>query len=201
MVVLTLAKTPQHREMHPFGKVPILDVLDDRGEVKLRIRESRAIARYIAILYSGKGDPLMPDISDVNAMATFEEAASMEVCYLSIAAWKYCGDLIIKPILGFPRADEKSLQEIRNELTDGLKAMDGILSSRKYLGGSDFTLVEIWMMPWVSQLIDLEGADVLFDGAPHLREWWERVSVRPVWQEARKLMDEAMEVMRRNTRK
>ncbi|EGU82079.1 hypothetical protein FOXB_07402 [Fusarium oxysporum f. sp. conglutinans Fo5176] len=117
-------------------------------------------------------------------MATFEEAASMEVCYLSIAAWKYCGDLIIKPILGFPRADEKSLQEIRNELTDGLKAMDGILSSRKYLGGSDFTLVEIWMMPWVSQLIDLEGADVLFDGAPHLREWWERVSVRPVWQEA-----------------
>jgi hypothetical protein len=39
----------------------------------------------------------MPDINDVEAVASFEEAASMEVCYFSTTAWKYCGDIIIKP--------------------------------------------------------------------------------------------------------
>lgn len=39
----------------------------------------------------------MPEISDVEAMASFEEAASVEVCYLSPAAWKFCGEIIIKP--------------------------------------------------------------------------------------------------------
>ncbi|KAH7231595.1 uncharacterized protein BKA55DRAFT_667378 [Fusarium redolens] len=178
-------RTPQHRQMHPFGKVPILDVVDDRGETVLRIRESRAIARYIAIAFSGKGNDLMPDISDANAMASFEEAASIEVCYFSTTAWKYGADIVIKPILGVPRLDEKSLQDIWNELSGALKAMDGILSSRKYLAGSDFTLVDIWSMPWVSQLIDLRGgADVFFSGLPHLRHWWETVSFRPAWQEA-----------------
>ncbi|KAF4337271.1 glutathione S-transferase [Fusarium beomiforme] len=178
-------RTPQHREMHPFGKVPILDLVDDRGETVLRIRESRAIARYIAIAFSGKGNDLMPDISDVNAMASFEEAASMEVSYFSTKAWQYGGDIVIKPILGVPRVDEKTLQDIWNELSGALKAMDGILSSRKYLAGSDFTLVDIWSMPWMSQLIELRaGADVFFSGLPHLRHWWETVSLRPAWQEA-----------------
>ncbi|KAH7178854.1 hypothetical protein DER46DRAFT_495837 [Fusarium sp. MPI-SDFR-AT-0072] len=157
-------RTPQHRKLHPFGKVPILDVLDDRGETLLRICESRAIARYVAIAYPNQGDPLMPDITDANAMASFEEAASMEVCYFSTTAWKYCGDIIVKPV------DKKTLEDIWNELNGALKAMDGILSSREYLAGAHFTLVDIWSMPWISQLIDLKGSDVLFSELPHARD-------------------------------
>ncbi|KAI7760687.1 hypothetical protein LZL87_007899 [Fusarium oxysporum] len=194
-------RTPQHRKLHPFGKVPILDVLDDRGETLLRICESRAIARYVAIAYPNQGDPLMPDITDANAMASFEEAASMEVCYFSTTAWKYCGDIIVKPILGIPRVDKKILEDIWNELNGALKAMDGILSSREYLAGAHFTLVDIWSMPWVSQLIDLKGSDVLFSELPHVRDWWERVSLRPAWKEACELMNKAMEEMRQNAAK
>ncbi|RBA13511.1 hypothetical protein FPRO05_02304 [Fusarium proliferatum] len=140
----------------------------------------------------------MPDISDAETMASFEEAASMEVCYFSTTAWKYCGDIIIKPILGIPRVEENALQDIWNELNGALKAMDEILSGRSYLGGKEFTLVDIWTMPWVSQLIDLKGLDIFFAELPHLRNWWERVSLRPAWKEACGLMDEAMEVMRQN---
>jgi glutathione S-transferase len=104
-------------------------------------------------------------------------------------------------ILGIPRADEKTLQDIWNELHGALKAMDGILSGGKYLAGADFTLVDIWSMPWVSQLIDLKGADVLFSELPYLRDWWERVSLRPAWKEACGLMNDAMEVMRQNVAK
>ncbi|ENH66782.1 Glutathione S-transferase [Fusarium oxysporum f. sp. cubense race 1] len=168
---------------------------------RLLCLESRAIARYIAAAYSNQGNSLMPDISDVEAVALFEETASMEVCYFSTTAWKYCGDIIVKPILGIPRVDKKTLEDIWNELNGALKVMDGILSSREYLAGANFTLVDIWSMPWVSQLIDLKGADVLFFELPHLRNWWERVSLRPAWKEACALMDKAMEVMRQNTAK
>ncbi|KAF5247225.1 hypothetical protein FANTH_6482 [Fusarium anthophilum] len=194
-------RTPEHRKLHPFGKVPILDVLNDRGERVLRICESRAIARYIAAVYSDHGNSLMPEISDVDGLVSFEEAASMEVCYFSTTAWKYCGDIIIKPILGIPRVEKKALEDIWNELSGALKAMDGILSGRSYLGGASFTLADIWSMPWVSQLIDLKGADVFFAELPHLRNWWERVSTRPAWKEACGLMDEAMKVMRQNAAK
>ncbi|KAI1029999.1 hypothetical protein LB504_010402, partial [Fusarium proliferatum] len=175
-------RTPEHRKLHPFGKVPILDVLNDQGERILRVCESRAIARYIAAVYSDHGNPLMPEISDVEAMASFEEAASVEVCYFSTTAWKYCGDIVIKPqvnhffvlVLGIPRVGEKALDDIWNELNGALKAMDGILSGRSYLGGKEFTLADIWSMPWVSQLIDLKGADIFFAELPYLRNWWEK---------------------------
>ncbi|EXL93680.1 glutathione S-transferase [Fusarium oxysporum II5] len=143
----------------------------------------------------------MPDISDVEAVALFEEAASMEVCYFSPVAWKYCGDIIVKPVLGFPRVDKKTLEDIWNELNGAMKTLDGILSGREYLAGESFTLVDIWTMPWVSQLIDLKEADVLFSELPHLRDWWERVSLRPAWKEACALMDKAMEGMRPNSAK
>ncbi|KAF5604319.1 glutathione S-transferase [Fusarium pseudocircinatum] len=133
-----------------------------------------------------------------DALALFEEAASMEVCYFSTTAWKYCGDIIIKPVLGIPRVDKKTLEDIWNELHGALKVMDGTLSGRSYLSGAEFTLVDIWSMPWVSQLIDLKGADIFFAELPHLRSWWERVSLRPAWKEACRLMDGAMEVMREN---
>ncbi|KAG4253139.1 hypothetical protein FPRO03_07099 [Fusarium proliferatum] len=151
-------RTPEHRKLHPFGKVPILDVLNGQDERVLRICESRAIARYIATVYSDHGNP----------------------------------------VLGVPRVGEKALEDIWNELCGALKAMDGILSGRSYLGGKEFTLVDIWTMPWVSQLIDLKGADILLAELPHLRDWWERVSLRPAWKQACALMDEAMEVMRQN---
>ncbi|KAF4434144.1 hypothetical protein FACUT_7996 [Fusarium acutatum] len=111
-------------------------------------------------------------------MASFEEAASMEVCYFSTTAWKYCGDIIIKPMLGIPRVEKKALQDIWSELQGTLKVMDGMLSGRGYLGGKEFTLVDIWTMPWVSQLIGLKGADVFFAELPHLRNWWERNTQR-----------------------
>ncbi|SCO92683.1 related to glutathione S-transferase [Fusarium oxysporum] len=153
------------------------------------------------MLYSNKGNPLMPDIKDVDAMASFEEAASIEVSYFSSTAWKYGANILIMPMIGVPSADDKALQDMWNELSVALKAMDGILSNRKYLAGPDFTLVDMWTMPWVSQLIHMKRADETFVGSPHLRDWWERVTLRPAWQEACKLMDNAMEEIRQNAAK
>lgn len=98
--------------------------------------------------------------------------------------------------LGLPAADEKAVQGLWNELKDTLKRLDGILSDRTYLAGAEFTLVDVWSMPWISQLVDLKGADIIFSESPHLQNWWERVSARPAWIEAAKLMNEAFAVLK-----
>ena len=41
-------KTPEHRERHPFGKVPVLD------HDGMRILETSAIARYLNDVFPGK---------------------------------------------------------------------------------------------------------------------------------------------------
>lgn len=98
--------------------------------------------------------------------------------------------------LGLPPADEKAIQGLWNELKDILKRLDGVLSGRTYLAGAEFTLVDVWSMPWVSQLVDLKGAGIIFADSPHLQNWWKRVSARPAWIEAAKLMNEAFEVLK-----
>ncbi|KAF5599530.1 glutathione S-transferase [Fusarium pseudoanthophilum] len=179
-IVKSESRSTEHLKRNPFGKLPVLDVVDDKGETVLRICESRAIARYIAIAFSDKGNNLIPDITNVSAMASFEEAASIEASYLSTKAFQYASDILIRPLLGVPRLDKETVLEIWNGLSGDLKVIDNILSSRKYLAGSDFTLADIWSMPWVFQLVDLKGGDdVFFAGLPHLRRWWETINTTP----------------------
>lgn len=74
-VVVDLLKGEQKdeafKEHQPFGQVPYID---DDG---FQLFESRAICRYVALKYGGIGK-LMPDPSDVQKTALFEQAASIE---------------------------------------------------------------------------------------------------------------------------
>lgn len=73
-------------ERQPFGQVPYID---DNG---LRLFESRAIARYLVTKYGGKGSSLLPDRSDVEKFALFEQAASIELSnfdpYMNALSWE-----------------------------------------------------------------------------------------------------------------
>lgn len=71
LIVIDLAKrdnkSEKYMELHPFGKVP---VLDDDGFI---VFESRAIAKYIAKKYASQGTPLMPTDGDTKAYGLFEQ--------------------------------------------------------------------------------------------------------------------------------
>jgi glutathione S-transferase len=63
-------KREPHLSLQPFGKIP---ALEDDGFV---VFESRAICRYIAAKYADQGNKVMPNGSDLKAMALFEQVSS-----------------------------------------------------------------------------------------------------------------------------
>ena len=71
LVAINLAtgehKSPSFLEKQPFGKIP---VLEDDGYV---VYESRAICKYLAAKYTGKGPELMPPSTSLKAFGLFEQ--------------------------------------------------------------------------------------------------------------------------------
>ncbi len=64
-------KRPEYKQIQPFGQIPYID---DDGFV---LFESRAICRCVALKYGGIGR-LIPDPTDIQKTALFEQAASIE---------------------------------------------------------------------------------------------------------------------------
>jgi glutathione S-transferase len=69
-------KREPHISMQPFGRIP---ALEDDGFV---VYESRAICRYIAAKYAEQGNQVMPNGSDLKALAIFEQVSSKDLSYL-----------------------------------------------------------------------------------------------------------------------
>ena len=84
-------KTSSFLEKHPFGQVPYID---DDGFI---LFESRAIARYIALKYKDQGTSLVPDPSDLRAVALFEQAASIERSNFDVYAYGLHSEKFLKP--------------------------------------------------------------------------------------------------------
>ncbi|KAF9499089.1 glutathione S-transferase-like protein [Pleurotus eryngii] len=136
-------KAPQYLEKHPFGKVPYID---DGGFI---LYESRAISRYLATKYSGQGTQLIP--KDLQTWARFEQAASVEVCNFDPYASGIVAERYFKPMLG-QAPDEERVKGLIEKLNASLDAYDIILSKQKFLGGDEFTLADLFHLPFGSLL-------------------------------------------------
>ena len=94
LVVIDFAKgehkAPEFVAVQPFGQVPYID--DDR----FKLYESRAICRYLALKYGGIGK-LIPDPSDIQKTALFEQAASVETSDFDAFASVLAFENIFKP--------------------------------------------------------------------------------------------------------
>ena len=83
-------KAPAFTAVQPFGQVPYID---DDG---FKLYESRAIARYLIHKYGGVGK-LIPDTSDLQKSALFEQAISIEGTNFWPIASKILFEIIVKP--------------------------------------------------------------------------------------------------------
>ena len=162
-------RTGEHRQnaeflkLNPYGKVPVL--IDD----EIVVYDSTIINEYLEDEYPHPA--LMPaDSSGRARVRTMED---------------FCDNSFL-PSAGFVQAelskpqgehDGERLQRYRNELTRGLKRLEGFLAGKEYLVSGQFSLADIAFVPALLILPRL-GVDV----DPALRgvtAWINRLKQRP----------------------
>ncbi|KAI0092235.1 glutathione transferase [Irpex rosettiformis] len=169
-------KSPEFLKNQPFGQVPY--IVEDDGFV---VYESRAIGRYIALKYRDQGTPLLPDPTDLKAVALFEQAASIEQAnfdfYASTIAW----EKIFKAYFG-STTNEEVVKEKLAGLEGKLDAYEVILSKQKYLAGDKLTVADLFHLPY-GAVVSAAGFDIFNETKrPNLARWWKDISSRESWQ-------------------
>lgn len=164
-------KTAAHLARHPFGKVP---VLEDAGAL---LYESAAINRYLDRALSGPA--LSPP--DPKGAARVDQWIGVADTYFAPHAGPLVLEQLFRRYLGGDK-NQTAIDTARAAIGVPLDAMERTLASSAYLAGSSFTLADIQWLPYFEYLTHFEEA-ALFEGRPHLRAWWERVSGRGTWHE------------------
>ncbi|KAI0342897.1 glutathione S-transferase [Trametopsis cervina] len=173
-------KTPAYLEKHPFGQMPYID---DDGFI---LYETRAICRYIAMKYRAQGPALLPDPNDLQATALFEQAASVEQNDFDPYALGYAYEKLAKPYHGLP-VDQKVLDTMLGKLDERLNGYERILAKHKYLAGDEYTLADLFHLPWGTAFTDRFQFDYFTneEKRPNIARWWKDISSRPAWLAAK----------------
>ncbi|KAG9007847.1 hypothetical protein FRB90_009202, partial [Tulasnella sp. 427] len=169
-------KSEAHLQKQPFGQVPVL--IDEDG---FTLFESRAITRYIAAKYANQGTKLLPDPSDLKAVALLEQAASIEQADFDPYASGIAYEKVFYPRRGIP-TDEKRLQQHIDTLNAKLDGYERILSKQKYLAGDELTVVDLWHLPYAE--MSEKFAPQVWESHPKVNAWYKALKERPSWIKA-----------------
>jgi len=69
------------------------------------------------------------------------------------------------------------------KLSEKLDVFEIILSKQKFMGGGDFSLIDIFYIPYTQKLFEA-GKGHLITDRPHVKAWFERVTARESWKAA-----------------
>ncbi|PNP84102.1 hypothetical protein FNYG_02790 [Fusarium nygamai] len=172
--IIDLSKRQHHdpeyvRDHHPFAKVP---VFQDDG---IEIFESRDIARYlVAKQKSNLGRPL----DDPEALAVFEQAASVEYAYFEPAVSALAFELIFKKLRNLGDTDQAIVDQQKKLLSTTLDYYEEKLQRQEYLLGSDYSLVDLFHIPWLGFLRNRLHLGEFIDSRKNVAAWADRISQR-----------------------
>jgi len=157
----------------PFGQMPWVE---DDGLV---IYESRAICKYLALKYKDQGTELLPASGDLEAIAKFEQAASVEAANFDPPISEVVAEKVFKPMRG-AATDDARVEVLKEIIKDKLQGYERILSKQKYVAGDSLTLIDLYHLPYGSLL---EKAGVKIDqDIPNVARWWKDISSRESWK-------------------
>jgi len=151
-------RTKEYVQMHPAGKVP---VIDDDG---LILFESDAIIKYLA---SKHVSALYPD--DLNQRALIDQWMDFTAIHVSAAMGRVVFNRIFAPFAKVP-VDHRSLSDGLKFLKRFLPAIEQQLTKHAYLAGDDFSLADIALL---ATLDPAEVAEVPLSAHSRLNQWRE----------------------------
>ncbi|KMS95630.1 hypothetical protein BVRB_006410 [Beta vulgaris subsp. vulgaris] len=172
--------------LNPFGQVPAFEDGD------FSLFESRAITKYIAFAYEGKGTALVGmELKPKVARGVWME---VEAHQFDPSASKLIWELVLKGMFGM-QTDKAIVDENEAKLATVLDVYEARLGESKYLGGETFTLADLHHLP---QLHMLMGTRVkkIFDERPHVSAWCKDILARPAWQKTVTLQEQAYQGIR-----
>jgi glutathione S-transferase len=168
-------RTPEYRAINPMGKIPSL------VDGAFKLWESNAINLYLAEKFPRAG--LLPDSAE--GRAGVHRWLFFQAAHVSPAARPIFTVLnsTVRAYWGF-RGDPAGVETSRPELARYLSVLDGALERREWLEGT-FSLADIAYAPHLWLLAE-GGFD--YGPWPSMRGWYERLTARPAWKEARALI-------------
>ncbi len=159
-------KSPEHRQRHPFGKVPVVDV---EG---FRIIETPAICRYLDAILPGPslvpGDP--------------KDAARMDMAICIIDSYGYA------PLIGgvvayhlFPGfVGGKNTEMHQAGLENGKRVIGELMRIKggsPYLAGQDVSIADLYLAPILAYIAMTPHKSEFLELAG-VQAWWDLVSGR-----------------------
>lgn len=159
-------RSEEHRQRHPFGKVPVLDYDGTR------VLETAAIARFL--------NDKLPGTSLIPASA--EDRARMDMVIGIIDSYGYGALLggvaayhLFPDFVGGQNATAR-----RQGLETGRKVVEFVMKTR---GGSPFiagelSLADLYLAPVMAYVAMTPDKDAVF-GTEGFAEWWDRVQALP----------------------
>ena len=161
-------KSPEHRERHPLGRVPVLDDGD------IRIYESGAIVEYILERHKNGGLKPASDAAEFPAYLQW---------------FHYCEGMVMPPVntiivqtvlLPPERRDETALGQAQRLLGKALQPIDDALKGKDYLIGS-FSAADV-MLGHACYMSNRLGC--VTDAMASLKAYVERIEARPAFKTA-----------------
>lgn len=159
-----------HAARHPFLKIPVLEDGD------LVIYETTAILRYLDRALDGAA--LMP--SSAVASARAEQWISVAASYFTPLVHPLLIETTFRRHLGGER-NAATIEAGRAAMPRPLDVLDAYLASNEYLAGTQFSLADLYWMPYLDYLTHVGEGKAIAD-RKNLAAWWERVSSRPSWR-------------------
>lgn len=162
-------KTPEHLEMHPFGRIPMFECDG------FRLYESQAIIRYVDDIFPDP--PLTPP--EPKARARMNQIIGVIEWYFFPKAAAPIGfQRIIGPrLLGVP-TDEAIVAEAMPIARTCIAELDRLLGDKPYLTGDQVTIADMMLGAQLDLFTECAEGRELVSGT-RLEPWLERMRARP----------------------
>ena len=161
-------KTPEHKALHPFGRIPVMQ----HGDFTLF--ETSAICRYVDEAFDGP--PLQP--------ADLQERALMSQWVSAIKDYMV-KDMVFDFVVQYavPRGpdgqpDLDRIEAAKPRIRDHCEILDRALVGRTYLAGDGPSVADFLLTPIMHYVGNTPGGMPLFEGLDNLGRWWGAVSAR-----------------------